>query len=141
MIEEVKNNLKKLEVSIKKLREFGILFAIVFSIIGTIFFLKHNVFVSDWLFGFGGAFLVCGLFMPLTLKYFFIGWMAFAFTLGYINSNILLSIFFLLILTPVSLLIRLTGKDLLSLKLKRENETYWIPYKETNDKNSYLKGF
>lgn len=38
------------------------------------------------------------------------GWMQLAKVLGYINSRILLSIIFFLILTPIALLMRLLGK-------------------------------
>ena len=43
-------------------------------------------------------------------EYLHLGWMLLAKVLGYINSRILLSIVFFLILTPIALLMRLLGK-------------------------------
>lgn len=43
-------------------------------------------------------------------EYIHVGWMLLAKVLGYINSRILLSIVFFLILTPIALLMRLLGK-------------------------------
>jgi len=38
---------------------------------------------------------------------------------------------YFVILTPVSLIVRLFGKDLLGLKFIKENETYWIKRKKS----------
>lgn len=43
-------------------------------------------------------------------EYIHLGWMLLAKVLGYINSRILLSIIFFVILTPIALLMRLLGK-------------------------------
>ena len=43
-------------------------------------------------------------------EYIHVGWMLLAKVLGYINSRILLSIVFFLVLTPIALLMRLLGK-------------------------------
>lgn len=70
------------------------------------------------------------------------GWMAFARALGWLNTRILLVLFFYLIITPVAVLARLFGKDLLSQRLAPEAKSYWIP-KETGtfDPKSYLRQF
>ena len=41
-----------------------------------------------------------------------------------------MSLVYFVILTPVSLIVRLFGKDLLGLKFIKENETYWIKRKK-----------
>jgi len=48
-------------------------------------------------------------------------------TLGYV----VLLIIFLLILTPLGIVLRLTGKDLLGLKRRRSTESYWHAVKPT----------
>ncbi len=40
-------------------------------------------------------------------------------------STILMSIIFFIIITPISLLLRMSGKDALNLK-KKNKKTYWI---------------
>jgi hypothetical protein len=50
--------------------------------------------------------------------------MTVSFYFGKIVGTVLLSVFFLIVITPISLLMRLAGKDLLNLK-KRNAETYW----------------
>ena len=51
--------------------------------------------------------------------------MKFAFVLGWINTRLILGIFFYLILTPVGLIMRLFGRDPLHRKLDRKATTYW----------------
>ncbi|MFN0157105.1 MAG: SxtJ family membrane protein, partial [Bacteroidota bacterium] len=85
----------------------------------------------QWLVGASGFFLVTGLFIHPILRPIYIGWMKFAFVLGWINTRILLGVFFYLIITPTGLLMRLFGKDFLSEKLNKNVRTYWIKREPT----------
>jgi hypothetical protein len=51
-------------------------------------------------------------------------WMAIAATLSYVNSRLLLGASFFLVLTPTSLLMKLTGRD--ALALKPGGESGWV---------------
>jgi len=57
-------------------------------------------------------------------------WIKFGFILGLIMSPIIMVFIFFLIITPVSLLTRLFGKDVLKIKKSKKN-SYWI--KRNND--------
>jgi len=50
-----------------------------------------------------------------------------AFALGFVMSQVILTLFFFLLVTPISLLARLVGKDFLNRKLDRQATTHWIP--------------
>lgn len=52
-------------------------------------------------------------------------WWRLAHVLGWVNSRIILSVFFLVVLTPVAVLIRLLGKDLLRLRQWKKATTGW----------------
>ena len=52
-------------------------------------------------------------------------------TLGMIMFGGIGLVYFI-ILTPISLLIRIFGKDLLNLKYSNKNETYWLKKKILN---------
>ena len=60
--------------------------------------------------------LVLGLTAPRLLKYPSAVWWKFAMILGYVNARIILTIAFLLVLTPISLVWRLIGRDPLAIK-------------------------
>ena len=46
--------------------------------------------------------------------------------MGKIVSPIIMGIIFFLVVTPIGLLMRLFGKDVLNLKLNKKESTYWI---------------
>jgi len=64
-------------------------------------------------------------FIPPLAIGFHRGWMAIAAALGYVNTRILLSIVYYLVLTPMGVWRRLTGHDPLSRRAKGQ-PSYWI---------------
>jgi hypothetical protein len=66
------------------------------------------------------------LLRPSLLKWPSAGWWLFAKALGYVNARILLTVLFGLVLTPLGLIWRVTGKDPLSRKRARWNG--WSAY-------------
>jgi hypothetical protein len=75
--------------------------------------------------GIGGVLVVLGLVAPRLLTWPSAVWWKLAMVLGYINARIILTIAFVMILTPMGLLWRLIGKDPLSRH--RRNWTGWSP--------------
>ncbi len=108
-----------------EIRKFGILFSVVLAALAAFTVYKGNG-SWPWLLGGAGLFLVAGLFLPTLLRPIYIGWMKFAFLLGWINTRLLLGIFFYLILTPTGLVMRLFGRDPLHRKLDKKAASYWI---------------
>ena len=52
-------------------------------------------------------------------------WWSFAQVVGWVNSRILLTLFFLLVMTPIGLAMRLFGRNLLK---STTDSTGWLPY-------------
>jgi hypothetical protein len=73
---------------------------------------------------------VCAILQPRWFR----GYHSFSMRLGFVVSRILgrilLTLFFLFILTPVGWTLRLMGKDLLQLKRPANAKSYWQPAKE-----------
>lgn len=59
------------------------------------------------------------------LKKLWKAWKAFAHALGKVQTFILLTVFYILILGPVSLFFRLFGKSPLQYRAAKDAETYW----------------
>ena len=57
-------------------------------------------------------------------------WIKFGELLGMIIAPVVMGLVYFIILTPISLLIRILGKDLLNLKYSNKNDTYWIKRKK-----------
>ncbi len=114
------------------LRKFGLVMAIPLAIIGAVLLWKENG-AAMYLFILAGLFAVSGLLLPHLLKPVYIVWMTFAFYMGMVMTYVLLTLFFFVALTPVSLAMRLLGKDLLKQKFPGNDETYWVPADEYPD--------
>ena len=110
-------------------RSFGILFFIVFLII-SLWPLKNGNNLNIYFLIASGIFLILGAFNSKLLTPLNIGWIKFGEILGLIIAPIVMGLVYFVILTPVSLIVRLFGKDLLGLKFLKENETYWIKRKK-----------
>ena len=106
-------------------RSFGLLFFIVFFILG-IWPLKNGANLNIYLISISGIFLILGLVNSKLLSPLNKSWIKLGEVLGMIIAPIVMAIVYFIFLTPISFLVRLVGKDLLSLKLHKKKKTYWI---------------
>ena len=110
-------------------RSFGILFFIVFLALGLWPLTKGNE-INVYLISISLVFLVLGLFNSKILSPLSKAWIKLGEILGKIIAPIVMAIVYFIILTPVSLLVRVFGKDLIGLKFKKNQNTYWIKRKK-----------
>ena len=113
----------------KKNRSFGILFFIVFFIIGL-----YPVYVGNsvniYFILLSIPFLVLGILNSKILTPLNIAWIKLGELLGMVISPIIMALIYFLILTPISLIVRIFGKDLLNIKFNSFSKTYWIKRKK-----------
>ena len=92
--------------------------------------------------GAGALLAAFGVIWPRALKYVYIAWMALAFTLGFVMSNVILTLFFFLFVTPIGLLARLFQKDFLARKWDKRAASYWIQHgRKVKTANTYERQF
>ena len=106
-------------------RSFGIVFFIVFLLIALYPLINEENF-RLWSLVISLIFLVLGLINSQILTPLNKLWFKFGILLGKIVSPIIMGIIFFLVVTPIGLLMRLFGKDVLNLKLNKKESTYWI---------------
>ena len=104
-------------------RSFGLLFFIVFLIIG-LWPLKNDLELNYIFIGISIIFLILGLMNSKILTPFNKIWVKFGELLGRIIAPIVMAIIYFFILTPISLILKIFGKDLLNLKFSKE-KSYW----------------
>ncbi len=117
--------IEKIDSSRPRVRNFGILFGSICLGVAALMIYKQS---SAWYWPVAGAaffFVTCILGFPV-LRPVYIGWMRFAFVLGWINTRILLGAFFYIIITPIGFIVRLGGKDLLDQRIEKSAKTYWL---------------
>ena len=109
-------------------RNFGILFFIVFSLYGIwpIFNLNN---IRIWSLIIGVIFLVVSLLNPKLLIPLNTIWLKFGELLGKIISPMVMAFIYFLIITPIGIIVKLFGKDLLNTKFNSKF-TYWISRKK-----------
>ena len=118
-------------------RSFGIVFFVVFILIGFYPILKDgNLNIISILIGL--IFLILGLLNSRFLTPLNKIWFKFGLLLGQIISPIVMGIIFFLIVTPIAFTMRVLGKDVLRLKKKSDN-SYWI--KKTDLKSKMKNQF
>ena len=105
-------------------RSFGLLFFIVFFIIGQ-WPLKNDLELNYIFIGISIIFLILGILNSKVLTPLNKIWVKFGELLGRIIAPLVMALIYFSILTPISLIMRIFGKDFLNLKSSREN-SYWI---------------
>ena len=108
-----------------EVRKFGLMFAAIGAAAAGYLAYKGSS-LWPWFGGGGAFFLITGLLAEPVLRPVHAGWMKFAHVLGWINTRLLLGLFFYLVMTPVALVLRLAGKDLLQQRLDRSAKSYWV---------------
>ena len=110
-------------------KSFGILFFVVFLGLG-IWPLTNDNNPNIYLIIISIIFLILGLLNSKLLSPLNSLWIKFGELLGKIIAPVVMAIIYFFILTPISLMVRLFGKDLLGLKFSKQLKTYWIKRKK-----------
>jgi hypothetical protein len=135
------NNMKNNNIILPSNKKFGIFFSLVFLIAALFFwFTQNNLFFYLFLF-LAFIFLTLSFTKPNSLKFLNQLWMNFGILLGKFVSPIVLGLIYFLIFTPISIIMKLFGRDELKLKIKTK-KTHWLRRTETKlDSDSFTNQF
>ena len=112
------------DVKISSNRSFGIVFFIVFVLIA-LYPLIDKGELRLWSLMISIIFFILGILNSKILTPINKLWFKFGILLGKIVSPIILGIIFFFVVTPIGVLMRFFGKDVLNLKYNN-NKSYWI---------------
>jgi len=110
-------------------KSFGILFFLVFFVFG-LWPLTKEMSPNIYLIIISVIFLILGLLNSKLLSPLNNLWIKFGEILGKVIAPIVMAVVYFLILTPISLLVRLFGKDLIEMKFNNNVKSYWIKRKK-----------
>ena len=111
----------------KDLRKFGVMVGGILLLIGLFLLWRgYHKPIQVGLWTIGGILVVFGAIAPTLLRPIYVGWMKFAFILGWVNSRIILSLIFYLLFTPIGLIMRLFGRDALDRRMSGKSDSYWV---------------
>jgi hypothetical protein len=124
----------KLKEDSQEWRKTTLLSALGLTILTTLLCWRHVLSRPTWLaiIAILSALSVCALLWPGLFR----GYYRVSSRIGFIISQFIgravLLLLFFVVLTPMGLALRIAGKDLLRLKPRRSNESYWNSSKETS---------
>ena len=116
-------------------RSFGIVFFVVFLFIA-LYPITYSEDIRIWSLIISFIFIILGLLNSKILTPLNKLWFKFGVILGKMISPIIMGIIFFLVVTPIGLIMKVLGKDLLRLKFNKKDNTYWI---EKNGPKSKMK--
>lgn len=134
----ISHSLSSESLTPKQLRQFGLILAsVLIAIFGLLIpWIKDNPFnLLSWPWIVGAIFLLISFIVPRALKPVYKAWMAFGAVMGFINTRIILGFIFLIIFTPVALLLKLLRKDPMSRKLDATKKSYRVISKQPKKDN------
>jgi len=121
LIHEIKN----VDCSKKKLREFGLLVGCVLAGFALLFWWREKPFYLT-VAGAAAVLIFLGAVLPVILKPVYQIWMTLALLMGWVMTRVLLSLLFYLAVTPIALILKVMGKDFLNLSFRDGQDSCWI---------------
>ena len=112
------------DIKVGSNKSFGIVFFVVFLLI-SLYPLINNESIRVWSLVISLIFLVLGILNSNLLSPLNKIWFKFGILLGKVISPIIMGFIFFLVVTPIGLIMRLLGKDVLNLK-NSDIKSYWI---------------
>ena len=123
--------MKKVVAKFSSNRSFGFLFFVVFIVI-SLWPLKSQEDLRLWALILSLIFLVLGIFNSKFLTPLNKLWHKFGIFLGSIVSPIVMGLVFFMVVTPIGLVMRFLGKDLLRINKNKFVSTYWVNREKQN---------
>jgi len=128
------------DIKLPSNKKFGFFFTIIFILLTSVFYFNESFVWAYFFASTSSIFLIITIVNANILRPLNKLWMYLGLILGLIISPIVLGIIFFGIFTPIALLMRITGRDELRLKLKNKT-SHWISRDETIRVESFEKQF
>lgn len=128
----------------KELRKFGMIwFPLFCGVLGTVLWHKTGILpLAIAIYCLAPPTFVLGLLAPRAVKPVFIGLTYLTFPIGWTISHIMLGVIYFGIMTPIGLLLRISGKDPMRRNPGRAADTHWLPREDDgSDTTKYFRQF
>jgi hypothetical protein len=130
------------KMAMNETRKFGLALAIVLAALAGVQVLRSHTTAASWLAACAVIALVLTVFAPRALAPVSKVLTAIARAIGWVNTHLILALAFYLVFTPVGLVARLLRKDLLRIRFRSAEDSYWIPYEpKVFRKEDYTRQF
>jgi len=126
----IKQEIKNIKTDSKTIRNFGLILSGILTLFSAISFWKggHGY---QFLFPVALVIFFSAIFFTRALKIIYLPWMVVATLIGWVITNLILTIFYFLVITPIAVMAKLLGKDLLKQKIDPQATSYWVHREKT----------
>jgi len=126
----------------KDLRIFAALQILFFAFIAwTVWKRTGSTTAAGWIIGISAVIGVVGVIIPQAIRWIYVGWMIAVFPIGWVVSHTIIAAVYFLVITPIGLIMRLSGRDPMERRLEPSATTYWKIRPPTPDKARYFRQF
>ena len=96
---------------------------------------------AQWVWMCGAAATLVYLAVPPARRAMYVGLSRATYPIGWLVSHAVLVAVFVVVVTPIGLLLRMLGRDPLERRLERQARSYWTPREPANDVDRYFQQF
>lgn len=127
----------------KDLRIFALAGLVMSIIIATLLYATQDLAIkwSLCIVGAGLSLFVLSLVYVRAVKFFYLALTIVAYPIGTILSVVVLAIFYYLIITPVGLIFKIIGRDVLRRNYRFNSDSYWVSHKMPDNIKRYFQQF
>jgi len=129
--------IKSKEKTAAQLKEFGFTLALILLLITLAFIAKDNR-AAPYTFSLAAILILAAITAPISLRKIEIFWTALGIKIGAVMTYVVLTILFVVVITPLAVVLRLFGKQFLELRLDKNIDSYWIPVDNSNKSSRHF---
>mgnify|MGYP001446584163 CR=1 FL=1 len=130
--------MKNIDLKLPSNKSFGLFFTFIFIGLSFVLYQLNNFILTLISFLISQILLIITILRPNYLTFLNKCWMVFGLMLGKITTPIIIGIIFYILISPISIILRLFGRDELNLVKDKNASSYW---KNMSDKNIYKSSF
>jgi hypothetical protein len=126
----------------KDLRIFGLACLVFLAIVGWIVVRKSGSTAAGVaVVSVGVAIAVLGFTLPKAVRPIYVGLMIINYPIGWVLTHVVIALIFYLVVTPLGVIMRLSGRDPMERGFDRSAKTYWKPRRTDTDSSRYFRQF
>jgi hypothetical protein len=89
----------------------------------------------------GVVIVVLGFTLPRAVRPIFVALMVVNYPIGWVVTHVVIAVIFYLVVTPVGVIMRLSGRDPMERGFDRSAKSYWKPRRSEIDSSRYFRQF
>ena len=131
-----------LNPSKKDLRIFSLATLVFLAIVGWIVWRKTgSAAAAAGIATVGAVVALLGFSIPRAIRPVFIALMVINYPIGWVVTHIVMAVIFYLVVTPLAVIMKLSGRDPMERRFEPSAKTYWKPRPTETDSSRYFRQF